>query len=729
MNMPNHSHRIALFAFLAIFMLAFSACNPAGLPGTEKSASPDIDSAGPKPIYNGHTSPDLLTDMPVNQQNAVVSLYLYLGGGEMAGCTATLISPHIILTAAHCVNHNGSQISASNVEVNIGPNSASPINTLYAQSVHTNQFYGGSERYDMAIIVLNNPYYGVTPIPIRNGGTSGLYGEYSQSVGYGKTNYDPYEWNSIRYWTSMPICANGSGAITACGYQSTGIGQGDSGGPLLYEFTEGIRVIGVASTGTDLSEWEEYIGNYSPVPTNEMWIQGFVDQYDNPECVSTCQTIECGEYNGCACGVCPRGSECVEHVCETMPHGTGGACVTANPTTQVCTSDGECQGEEVCVQYEGNVSECGMPCGPEKCSPDDIYSYCLPVGGGTNLCVEDNPQSCSNQDSPCTTSDGRTGYCLQLFVGGPVACYTLCETVETCPENTGCVPYGGSSDDCEELCEGAECGNVGACDCGDCPSGEVCFRYQCRDDCNCDDKECGPDGCNGYCGSCGFGETCNEDGHCVEVSGCQGACNPDSVSSFCVDGETICKCSGEWKEFGCWLVCPGAESFFCGPDSVTGQAACNCGGGSTDECEGVCSPLDEPFCITGTQSLCRCVGMQLTVIDCDDYCSERGQELVGCAPSGGGADACICTSADGDGSEDQPPDGDGSEDPIPDGDGSINPNPDGDGSVPAPPSGGSGADGVSDSGCLAMTATPGNWTFLLLTLLGFAVTRRSSRRF
>ena len=45
----------------------------------------------------------------------------------------------------------------------------------------------------------------------------------------------------------------------------------------------------------------------------------------------------------------------------------------------------------------------------------------------------------------------------------------------------------------------------------------------------CADKECGPDGCGGSCGSCGFAQACSPEGLCIEP------CKPDCVDRQCGD--------------------------------------------------------------------------------------------------------------------------------------------------------------------------------------------------
>ena len=630
------------FSFLSVLLIVFSGCGPTDSTSTEEPGRPEIASAGPRPIFYGSTSPDLYTGMTSARKNAVVALYWRYY--SMGFCSGTLISDRVVLTAAHCVDQpDYGMLRPEDVELRIGSDSASPIAQLRVSEIHRNEYWSGAERNDVAVVILQNPYYNATPIPIGRGDTPDILGEYTQSAGYGMTQNSQN--NTVRYWTSMPVSYIDGNAITVDGGGNTGLAPGDSGGPLMYEFVDGVRVIGVASTS---EEGWVYQGNYAPVSSNEMWIQQYVDLFDNPACASSCQGVECGEYEGCVCGACPRGKQCANNECETIPHGTGGACVTLAPTANECQTDNDCPGEDICVPYEGNVSECGMPCAPDPCSPVDPASFCLPLelegGGYLPLCIEDSPESCSTEYEHCVTGDGRSGYCIRLFQGGPVACYTHCESVETCPEGTACISMSTGPDNCEDLCEGAECGVIDECDCGSCSAGQDCYRFQCIASCDCGERECGPDGCGGSCGTCDFGETCNENGLC----------------------------------------------------------------GRDETCEGACSPLDQTFCISGTLDLCRCEGMQLSVIDCESYCQEEGRELVECAPFGDGEDACICTL-------------------LIDTDGDACDACDAVDAEAAESSGGSGVMRISPTGCGATADVPQIWIFCFLIFLGFALRRRFKR--
>jgi hypothetical protein len=92
---------------------------------------------------------------------------------------------------------------------------------------------------------------------------------------------------------------------------------------------------------------------------------------------------------------------------------------------------------------------------------------------------------------------------------------------------------------CDPICNNRECGPDGCGGtCGTCAGGETCDgNGQCQG-CTpaCTGKECGDNGCGGTCGSCAAGESCDAGGQCVGgcVPQCTGKqCGPDGCNGVC----------------------------------------------------------------------------------------------------------------------------------------------------------------------------------------------------
>jgi len=98
---------------------------------------------------------------------------------------------------------------------------------------------------------------------------------------------------------------------------------------------------------------------------------------------------------------------------------------------------------------------------------------------------------------------------------------------------------------CTPTCDGMECGDDG-CDgvCGTCSAGWTCQEGRCACEPNCAGRECGSDGCGGACGACADTEAC-EGGLCVCAPQCEGReCGDDAcggVCGTCPKGSTCAK--------------------------------------------------------------------------------------------------------------------------------------------------------------------------------------------
>ena len=215
--------------------------------------------------------------------------------------------------------------------------------------------------------------------------------------------------------------------------------------------------------------------------------------------------------------------------------------------------------------------ECVPACDEFECGPDGCGGTC-----GT----------CGNESS-CVG-----GQCVPV-------CATICAQKEcgefgdcdcgTCPDSEVC-ELGACVDPCDEVCAGKECGGLAGCDCGQCALGSVCITPGLCCTPNCEEKECGGDGCDGTClPGCGIGEFCNASGLC------QTSCTPD---------------------------CVGKE---CGNDGCDGTCLPGCGIGEFCNASGLCQTSCTPDCVGKECGNDGCGG---SCGDCLEFCDEDGQ----CAP-------------------------------------------------------------------------------------------------
>ena len=274
------------------------------------------------------------------------------------------------------------------------------------------------------------------------------------------------------------------------------------------------------------------------------------------ECKPDCAGFECGS-DGCggSCGVCPAGFSCEASVCVQgcTPHCTGKECGDDScggfcgscPAGNVCQG-GQCSPDCVpaCADVECGADGCGGSCG--SCPKD----YTCDHGSCTA-----SPDGCGN-----VTSVGQCdGDVLNKCVSNQVISVNCSDTAKVC----SFVPNAGVFDcvsDCIPNCGGKACGDDG-CDgtCGSCLKGESCDNGQCIPDevtCvpACQGLECGDDGCGGSCGACAAGLSC-----------ATGVCTEDAPISedVVVDAtpeEDIGSTGGGSKSGGCTTTATGGPS-------------------------------------------------------------------------------------------------------------------------------------------------------------------------
>ncbi len=489
-------------------------------------------------VYYGELTPTLYRSMPEEQQNSVVALWHKTLNYSF--CSAALISPHVVLTAAHCIlseTLKGSMETAltppETIEVRIGQNNKTPDKKLQVKEIKYLDYIKTGYQNDVALLILEEPDYTTTKIDIQSGSIQAAFGQKVQAVGYGVTEststVNGYN-NSLRHWTSIDCLGYGyNSQIHLYGYKKTGVSPGDSGSPLLFDFGEGVRIIGVASTNHKDCVEDAF---YTPIDQHERWIRNIVNQYDNLACVETCSQNECGIVDGCSCGICGHGMECnANHQCVKKDPGSGGICISSYPSTKECLNDGDCPDGKHCLIF-GEATTCVAVsyCRPAACSKVDKNSVCMSIwlDSPTNygLCMEHGIAQCSQAElgEACVTLDNDIGQCMKDSNGNP-RCYKGCRTVDTCKEKEFCLPFN-----CYNICQERECGEVAGCECGKCASFEVCQNGTCIDP----DEQGQPET------EC----ACNVDANCNADCDCDPDCSAASSSTNNKSGKKGCNGGG-----------------------------------------------------------------------------------------------------------------------------------------------------------------------------------------
>ena len=247
---------------------------------------------------------------------------------------------------------------------------------------------------------------------------------------------------------------------------------------------------------------------------------------------NACNGVEtCDAAEGCVAGqapVCGDGNACNgEEGCDPLQ-----GCVPGVPLD--CTDGNACNGVESCGALEGCLAGAppicndGNVCTNDSCAPasgcayqnnnaecDDgdastVGDYC--AGG---QCQPGAPVVCDDGNECTDDQDDPVAGCKYAYNSGPCDDFDACTEGDTCAGGQ-CV--GGPAPDCDDgkPCTIDTCNALAGCIHTEAPDGTICFgglNHSCvSGECvcvpYCVGKECGSDGCTGFCGVCDEGQEC-----------------------------------------------------------------------------------------------------------------------------------------------------------------------------------------------------------------------------
>ena len=331
--------------FDAVLALAASLAAGSLVAACDGGAPPGVAA---QPIING-----------VDDTGDAAVVLLALGpadGSARPLCSGEVVSPHVILTAAHCIDP-GTVGTTAPIEVFAGARldaRATPDQFLVTSERHVIPTFGynpdtGGDVDDLGVLVLRDATT-ITPIPFNHFALPrGLDGQTGRIVGYGLTNASDNALVTAGTRRQAPtalFAVNEDDTLTLYD-NSHSICNGDSGGPAFFELDGSEQIAGVSR--------EVYVGCPVDEGATDTRTDAWADFIDT-QIAAVDGPLPLGG------GACASNADCAPYVCADTSAGR----MCERPCDAMASPASTCVAGTVCRVLDGKVM-CAPPA-PRGCS-------------------------------------------------------------------------------------------------------------------------------------------------------------------------------------------------------------------------------------------------------------------------------------------------------------------------------------------------------------------------
>jgi len=300
------------------------------------------------------------------------------GGNLSLFCSGTLVSPSVVLTAAHCLDLAGGD---PNLSVFFGDDFNSPGVRVATNGgfKHIN-WTGAAGRFDVGMLLLTFPQLDVTPIPLNTVDVDTLIGTDYRIVGFGRKNPDDGVIDGLKREGLVQI-AQTRNDVLETDDATVWVCYGDSGGSGFITLDGVEYVAGIHSYtygddchgphgATRVDLYADLINDWIQENDPVCQMDGLcVPEYctDDPDC------LPCN-----ADGTCTADCPLPDPDCPTSDVG------------EICRADSQCMNDDVCIVVSSFPDSrfCTGECDPGNDTCPDGMS-CQNITGLGNVCYFD----------------------------------------------------------------------------------------------------------------------------------------------------------------------------------------------------------------------------------------------------------------------------------------------------------------------------------------------------